>query len=164
MIFINKETENAKIVKLENYVDEQGLYNGEENLFVLTRMNDNTDNNGTPLNAGNLNKANFKDNTHLEFKTTTANILTNAETQAEGGKLKIYCAQSNGHIWFVPPQGEKIDLTDFFNYVMQVFNGGQIISGIKANQFDAISVSAVPYNSANPTTPYNSNPSGTVSF
>jgi hypothetical protein len=128
MQFQDRAGGNAKVMKIENYVDAQGVYDGQENLYLVTRMDD-VSSGATPINAGNLNKANFKDNDCLEFKPT---VKTINQIQQTSGVVRIYCA-ADGHIWLIPPSGEKIDLTAMRATLAAVKND---VDAIKGYNFD----------------------------
>jgi hypothetical protein len=144
MVFVNKQGGNAKIVKIEEFNDEQGIYSGEENLFVMTRMEDTLDNTATPLNASNLNKANFKDSDCIEFKTTTKEI---SEDLRATSTFKIFCTTA-GDVWFVSPSGNglNINLTKTINQLLDIVNirsSDGTIEGIKVKKIVAEEINIV---------------------
>jgi hypothetical protein len=141
MLFVNKQGGNAKIVKIEEFNDEQGVYSGEENLFVMTRMEDTLDNTATPLSANNLNKANFKDSDHIEFKVTSNEIPETQNNQLNGvSTFKLFCT-SGGDVWLVMPQGQgnNINLTALSDRVAALEDEINTIKGLKINGADDLS-------------------------
>jgi len=111
MKFIDREAQylgRRKITKV-GPTDNEPMA-GEVPFFVkIEKAEGNIDVEGTPIDAENLNKGNWRDDDSISFKKMDDNYLPNQKT----GETQIV-TDSDGKTWLIPPLGDgnKVDLTD----------------------------------------------------